>query len=46
MASCSFTSTGRKFTLNVTEVSYSIENNTSTIYWDINISGGGTQWYY
>lgn len=45
MASCSFTSTGRKFTLNVTEVSYSIENNTSTIYWDINISGGGTQWY-
>lgn len=45
MASCSFTSTGRTFTLNVSESSYSIENNTSNIYWDINISGGGTQWY-
>lgn len=45
MASCSFTSTGRTFTLNVSESSYSIENNTSNIYWEINISGGGTQWY-
>ena len=45
MASCSFTSTGRTFTLNVSESSYSIENNISNIYWEINISGGGTQWY-
>lgn len=45
MASCSFTSTGRTFTLNVSESSYSIENNTSNVYWEINISGGGTQWY-
>lgn len=45
MASCSFTSTGRTFTLNVSESSYSIEDNTSDIYWEINISGGGTQWY-
>lgn len=45
MASCSFTSTGRTFTLNVSESIYSIENNTSNIYWEINISGGGTQWY-
>lgn len=45
MASCSFTSTGRTFTLNVSESSYSIENNTSNIYWEITISGGGTQWY-
>lgn len=45
MASCSFTSTGRTFTLNVSESSYSIENNTSNIYWEISISGGGTEWY-
>lgn len=45
MASCSFTSTGRTFTLNVSESSYSIENNTSNVYWEITISGGGTQWY-
>lgn len=45
MASCSFTSTGRTFTLNVSESSYSIENNTSNIYWEISISGGGSQWY-
>lgn len=45
MASCSFTSTGRTFTLHVSESSYSIENNTSNVYWEINIYGGGTQWY-
>lgn len=45
MASCSFVSTGRTFKLSVTETKYSVENNTSTVKWEITISGGGTQWY-
>ena len=45
MASCSFVSTGRTFKLSVTETEYSVENNTSTVKWEITISGGGTQWY-
>lgn len=45
MASCSFTSTGRKFTLDVVETSYSIANNTSDIKWTLTISGGGSTWY-
>lgn len=45
MASCSFTSNGRKFTLSVVEESYSIENNTSNIRWTITISGGGSTYY-
>ena len=44
MASCSFTSTGRTFTLTVTETSYSVENNTSNIKWTLSISGGGGYW--
>lgn len=45
MAKCSFKSTGRTFTLEVTEKSYSIEKNTSDVNWKLTISGGGTQWY-
>lgn len=45
MTSCSFTSTGRTFTLSVIETDYSREKNTSTIKWEISISGGGSQWY-
>lgn len=45
MASCSFTSYGRNFTLTVTETSYSIPNNTSNVNWTLSISGGGTTWY-
>ena len=45
MASCSFTSTGRTFKLEVVETGYSVANNTSDIKWTLTISGGGTQWY-
>lgn len=45
MASCSFNSNGRTFTLSVTESSYSINNNTSNVKWKLTISGGGSTWY-
>ena len=45
MASCSFVSTGRTFTLEVVETGYSVANNTSDIRWTLTISGGGTTWY-
>lgn len=45
MASCSFNSTGRTFTLEVVETSYSVASNTSNIRWTLSISGGGSTWY-
>lgn len=45
MASCSFVATGRTFTLEVVETSYSIANNTSDVKWTLTISGGGSTWY-
>ena len=45
MASCSFVSSGRTFTLSVWESSVNAVANTSTFTWSASISGGGGVWY-
>ena len=44
MAKKSFVSGGRTFEIEVTETSYSIDNNSSNVKWKLTISGSGGEW--